>query len=383
MFPEHRTMILLTVLYALIAAPVTVHPEGKPTELSQQGEPAERHLANIRQLTVGRQNAEAYFSFDGTKLIFQSTNNWITGSSGAAQPATGPGLGCYQMYVMDLDGANVRLVSTGMGATTCGYFFPGDRRVLYASTHLSGPNCPPKPQREGPYRWALDDYDVFSVRLDGLQLQRLTATPGYDAEATVSPDGKTIVFTSVRDGDLDLYAMNLDGTHVRRLTQEVGYDGGAFFSPDSRRIVYRASHPRDPAEVETYQALLAQKLVEPGQLEIVVMHADGTGKRQVTANGASNFAPFFHADGRRIIFSSNVHDAVGSPPPSTSSHPLPPTFHLYLINDDGTGLERVTFSGRFNSFPMFSPDGKTLVWVSDRNATTRGEFNVFLAEWVP
>ncbi len=374
MFPEHRTMILLTVLYALISAPATGHPEGKPTELSQQGEPAERHLANIQQLTVGRQNAEAYFSFDGSKLIFQSTNTWVTSGSGTAQPASGPGLGCYQIYVMDLDGGNVRLVSTGAGATTCGYFFPGDRRALYSSTHLNGPNCPPKPKREGRYRWALDDYDIFSVRLDGQQLQRLTATPGYDAEATVSPDGKTIVFTSVRDGDLDLYAMNLDGTHIRRLTHEVGYDGGAFFSPDSRRIVYRASHPRDPAEVETYQALLAQKLVEPGQLEIFVMNADGTGKRQVTANGASNFAPFFHPDGRRIIFSSSQHDR---------QHDRPPSFHLYLISDDGAGLERVTVSGRFNSFPMFSPDGKKLAWVSDRNATARGEFNIFLADWVP
>ena len=369
-------LVLLALLGVFLGSLLQAEPQPQPRSQPQpqpSPPPVERHLANIRQVTVGRQNAEAYFSFDGTKLIFQSTNNWTTGSSGAAQPASGPGLGCYQMYVMDLDGANVRLVSTGTGATTCGYFFPGDRRVLYASTYLSGPNCPPKPQREGPYRWALDDYDIFSVRLDGQQLQRLTATPGYDAEATISPDGKTIVFTSVRDGDLDLYAMNLDGTHVRRLTQEVGYDGGAFFSPDSRRIVYRASHPRDAATVEQYQALLAQKLVEPGQLEIFVMHADGTGKRQVTANGASNFAPFFHADGRRIIFSSNVHDAGGSPP----------TFHLYLINDDGTGLERVTFSGRFNSFPMFSPDGKTVVWVSDRNAPARGEFNIFLADWVP
>ena len=297
-------MALLGTLLLLVYGKVFSQPQPQP---QPSPPPVERHLANIRQLTVGRQNAEAYFSFDGTKLIFQSTNNWVMGSSGAAQPASGPGLGCYQMYVMDLDGANVRLVSTGAGATTCGYFFPGDRRVLFASTHLTGPECPPKPQREGRYRWALDDYDIFSVRLDGQQLQRLTATPGYDAEATISPDGKTIVFTSVRDGDLDLYAMNLDGTHLRRLTQEVGYDGGAFFSPDSRRIVYRASHPRDAPTVEQYQALLAQKLVEPGQLELFVMHADGTGKRQVTANGASNFAPFFHPDGRQITIA--VHPA--------------------------------------------------------------------------
>jgi len=198
----------------------------------------------------------------------------------------------------------------------------------------------------------------------------------------VSPDGKTIVFTSVRGGDLDLYAMNLDGTHVRRLTSEIGYDGGGFFSPDSQQIVYRASHPRDPGEIEAYQSLLAGHLVEPSHLEIFVMNADGTGKRQVTANGGSNFAPYFHPDGRRIIFSSNL---------PTPSVPLEqeggggrrPTFHLYLIGDDGSGLERVTVAGGFNSFPMFSPDGKKVVWVSDRNTSSRGEFNIFVADWVP
>jgi Tol biopolymer transport system component len=335
---------------------------------------AERHLTNIRQLTFGRQNAEAYFSFSGDKLIFQSTNNWTKDSSAATYKPSDSGLGCYQMYVMDLESESVRLVSTGMGATTCGYFFPGDRRVLYSSTHASGPNCPPKPKRDGAYRWALDDYDLYAVRIDGQDMQKLTSTPGYDAEATVSPDGKTIVWTSVKDGDLDLYAMNLDGTKIRRLTDDVGYDGGAFFSPDSRRIVYRASHPTDPAEIARYKELFAQRLVEPGQLEIFIMDADGSDKKQVTSNGASNFSPFFHPDGKRIIFSSNVE---------TRGEGRRPSFHLYLVGDDGGGLERVTVEGHFNSFPMFSPDGKRLVWVSDRNAKEPGEFNVFLADWVP
>lgn len=339
-----------------------------------KAESAERHLTNVRQVTFGRQNAEAYFSFDGNKLIFQSTNNWMKDSYAATLKPSEAGLDCYQMYVMDLESNTIRLVSTGTGATTCGYFFPGDRRVLYSSTHLKAPNCPPKPKRDGAYRWALDDYDLFAVRIDGQEMQRLTATPGYDAEATVSPDGKTIVWTSVRDGDLDLYAMNLDGTKVRRLTTDVGYDGGAFFSPDSKRIVYRASHPTEPAEVARYKDLLAQHLVEPGQLEIYVMNADGSGQHQVTSNGASNFAPYFHPDGRRIIFSSNVE---------TRGDGGRPSFHLYLIGEDGTDLDRLTFEGRFNSFPMFSPDGKRLVWVSDRNAKQPGEFNVFLADWVP
>lgn len=334
----------------------------------------ERHLANIRQLTVGRQNAEAYFSFNGTKLIFQSTNNWTKEASASSRTRAESGLGCYQMYVMDVDSETVQLVSTGKGATTCGYFFSGDRRVLYSSTHAAGPDCPPKPKRDEAYRWALDDYDVYAVNLDGQNFQRLTSTPGYDAEATISPDGKTIVWTSVKDGDLDLYAMDVDGTRLRRLTDEIGYDGGAFFSPDSKRIVYRAAHPTDPAEVTKYQQLLAQRLVEPGQLEIFVMNADGSGKKQVTANGASNFSPFFHPDGTRIIFSSNVE---------TRGEGGRPSFHLYLVNEDGTRLERLTTEGHFNSFPMFSPDGKRLVWVSDRHAKEPGEFNVFLADWVP
>ena len=372
-----RRVNRVLVAVALVAALCTqlaraAGPES--TSTSPASSASERHLKNVRQLTFGRQNAEAYFSFDGTKLIFQSTNNWMKDSFAATLQPADEGLGCYQMYVMDLESETIRLVSTGTGATTCGYFFPGDRRVLYSSTYASGPNCPPKPKRDGAYRWALDDYDLYAVRIDGQEMQRLTSTPGYDAEATVSPDGKTIVWTSVKDGDLDLYAMNLDGTKPRRLTEEVGYDGGAFFSPDSKRIVYRASHPTNPMDLSRYKELLGQRLVEPGQLEIFVMNADGTGKRQVTANGASNFAPFFHPDGKRIIFSSNVE---------TKGEGGRPSFHLYLIADNGTGLERLTVEGHFNSFPMFSPDGKRLVWVSDRRAKMPGEFNVFMADWVP
>jgi TolB protein len=360
------------LLTGLIALCCLLSNSSLITDRSSQAaeQPHERHLSNIRQLTAGLQNAEAYFSYDGSRLIFQSTHNFKDGASGLEPSAEDKGLGCYQMYVMDLEGRNIRRVSPGHGATTCGYFFPGDRRVLYSSTHLAGSRCPPKAQRGERYRWALDDYDIFANSLDGQRIQRLTATAGYDAEATISPDGKTIVFTSLRDGDLDLYAMDLDGTHVRRLTHEVGYDGGGFFSPDSRRIVYRAHHPQSADEVDEYRKLLSQNLVEPSRLEIHVMNVDGTGVRQVTNNGASNFAPFFHPDGRRIIFASNLGDKKG-------------TFHLYLINDDGTGLEQVTTEGAFNSFPMFAPDGKTLVWISDRNAQARGEFNVFLANWIP
>jgi TolB protein len=343
-------------LLFLLASAFLVAAGSESTDVVTPELKLERHLRNIRQLTEGRQNAEAYFSFDGASLIFQSTRD---------------GRDCYQEYVMALGSGAVRLVSTGQGGTTCGYFLPGDRRVLFSSTHLKSPLCPAKPSAQGRYLWALDDYDIFTANLRGENIVRLTATAGYDAEATIAPDGSRIVFTSVRDGDLDIYSMRLDGTDVRRLTSTLGYDGGAFFSPDSKRIVYRAFHPTDPAEVAHYKELLARNLVEPSKLEIFVMDADGRNQRQVTTNGAANFAPFFHPDGRRIIFSSNVQD------------PERRKFDLFLINEDGTGLEQLSREGRFNSFPMFSPDGTKLVWVSDRGAKEKREFNIFLADWVP
>jgi TolB protein len=351
-----KLALLLTGASLLVAAGLGCMVRSADIVTPPDASQTERHLRNIRQLTEGRQNAEAYFSFDGASLIFQSTRD---------------GRDCYQEYVMALGSGAVRLVSTGQGGTTCGYFLPGDRRVLFSSTHLKSPLCPAKPSSQGRYLWALDDYDIFTANLRGENIVRLTATAGYDAEATIAPDGSRIVFTSVRDGDLDIYSMRLDGTDVRRLTSTLGYDGGAFFSPDSKRIVYRAFHPTDPAEVAHYRELLARNLVEPSKLEIFVMDADGRNQRQVTTNGAANFAPFFHPDGRRIIFSSNVQD------------PERRKFDLFLINEDGTGLEQLSREGRFNSFPMFSPDGTKLVWVSDRGAKEKREFNIFLADWVP
>ena len=370
-FPRTRESSVFHCISWLCMGLVTLAGLSLATEIAARAdEPAgagnsERHLRNVRQLTAGGKNAEAYFSFDGSRLIFQSTKD----------PASQMLGDCYQMYVMDLEGENVHRVSTGYGAATCGYFFPGGRRVLYASTHMAGLQCPPKPKRGPKYRWTLEDYEIYSVRLDGRELHRLTFSPGYDAEATVSPDGRKIVFTSMRDGDIDLYSMNIDGTGLKRLTDDVGYDGGAFYSPDSKRIVYRAQHPGTPEEREAYRELLSQNLMESSNLELFVMNADGSGKRQVTRNGASNFAPFFHPDGRRIIFTSS-----GRPAAQTQGRP---SFHLHLVNDDGTGLEQITVEGRFNSFPMFSPDGKLLVWVSDRKAKEQGEYNVFLADWVP
>ncbi|MBI3076324.1 MAG: PD40 domain-containing protein [Deltaproteobacteria bacterium] len=320
-------------------------------------DPRERHLAKLRQLTFGGQNAEAYFSADGRRLIFQSTRD---------------GRRCDQIYTMALDGSDLRLVSTGQGATTCGLFFPDRPRFLYASTHLGSPDCPPRPDPRQGYAWALHPaYDLFSANLDGSGLTRLTETPGYDAEGAVSPDGRHIVFTSMRDGDPEIYVMDADGRRPRRLTHAVGYDGGAFFSPDGTMIVYRAFHPRTEAERQAYAADLARNVFRPTWLEIFVMDADGRNQRQVTHLGAASFAPYLHLNGRQVIFASNAHDPRGR------------GFALYLVNLDGSGLERVTFAEGFASFPMFSPDGRTLVFTSTRHASAPREFNIFIADWRP
>lgn len=318
--------------------------------------PEEKHLRNVRQLTFGGENAEAYFSADDKQIIFQ-------GHEGEGK--------CDQIYIMNADGSNKHMVSTGGGKTTCAYFFPNGKRILYSSTHAASPECPPPPDYARGYVWKLyDTFDIYTARPDGKDLKRLTSTPGYDAEATISRDGKKIVFTSLRDGDLDIYTMNPNGKNARRLTKELGYDGGPFFSADRKKIVYRVHHPKDPSEVAGYKELLKTGLLRPSRFEIFVMDADGSNKRQITNNGAANFAPFFHPDGKRIIFASNMQD------------PRSRNFDLYMINIDGTGLERVTYHPDFDSFPMFTSDGKKLVWASNRNQAKPGETNIFIADWV-
>ncbi|HXE75034.1 MAG TPA: hypothetical protein VNN18_05260 [Candidatus Xenobia bacterium] len=321
--------------------------------------PEEKHLRNVRQVTFGGENAEAYFSADGRWLIYQ---------------AAGEGVPCDRIYVVPVDGSALpHQVSNGKGKSTCAFFFPRGNRILYSSTHLASPDCPPRPDYSRGYVWPVyPTYDIFTARRDGSNIQRLTATPGYDAEATVSHDGKKIVFTSMRDGDLDIYTMDANGKNVRRLTHELGYDGGPFFSPDGKKIVYRAYHPETPEEIADYKSLLAQNLIRPTQLDIWVMNADGSNKRRITSNGKANFAPFWHPDGRRIIFASNM----------AAEDPRSRNFDLYLVNEDGTGLERVTFSPEFDGFPMFTRDAKKLVWASNRNSRVRGETNIFLADWL-
>ena len=316
----------------------------------------EKHLTNIKMLTDGGENAEAYLSFDEKQLIYQSTHG---------------DLKCDQIFTMNIDGSDKKMVSNGKGRTTCSYFLPDDKKIIYASTQLAGDECPPPPDRSKGYVWELyKSFDIFSANADGTNLKRLTFTDGYDAEATVSPKGDKIVFTSTRDGDPEIYTMNIDGSDQTRLTFQKGYDGGAFFSLDGSKIVFRASRPKTAEELADYEDLAENAMFRPTTLEIYVMDADGSDIQQVTNYGKASFAPFFFPNGKRIIFSSNINSETGR------------DFDLYIINTDGTGLEQITFNETFDGFPMFTRDGKHLVFCSNRFNEKEGETNVFIADWI-
>ena len=317
----------------------------------------EEHFKNLRQLTFSGENAEAYFSSDGKKLILQAHD--------------GDSL-CDQIFIMDIASGSTEMVSTGNGVTTCSFFqYPDDDGIIYSSTHLANSDCPPKPDYSMGYIWKLyEGYDIFKASIDGSNLQRLTDTPGYDAEATFSFNGQRIIYTSIESGDLELWTMNPDGSGKQQLTNRLGYDGGAFFSYDGSTIVWRAFYPESKKDIADYETLLSENAIRPMALQLWTMNSDGTNKQQVTDNGAANFGPFFFPNGNRIIFSSNMHDEKGR------------DFDLYAINTDGTGLERITYFDGFDGFPMFSLDGKYLVFASNRNQAKRGDTNIFICEWV-
>ncbi len=325
--------------------------------------PQEKHLQNIRQLTAGGDNAEAYFSFNNQMAVFQSNyEEW--------------GVECDQIFYFDLTEDNLvenkpAMISTGKGRTTCSYFLPGDSLIVYASTHAGGEACPPEPGREAGYVWPIyPEYDIYVANLRGEIVDTLTQSPGYDAEPTVSPNGDKIVFTSTRSGDLELWTMNLDGSEKKQVTFGLGYDGGAFFSPDGNQLVFRASRPQGDSAQAEYRALLEQNLVKPSDMEVYVCKVDGSELRQVTDLGNANWAPFFHPSGEKIILSSNHRSSRGFP------------FNLFMINIDGSGLEQITFDDQFDAFPMFSPDGSKLLFSSNRNNGGTRNTNLFIADWV-
>jgi len=332
--------------------------------------PGEKHLKNVRQLTFGGDNAEAYWSFDGKKIVFQRTDHQQ--------------YHCDQIFWGNVDSLLndttsqrpflFHLESTGKGRTTCAAFLPGDSLILYASTHATADTCPPVVDRTkiGKYVWPVyNSYEIYIADLQGHIRKQLTKNNYYDAEATLSPKGDKIIFTSDRDGDLDLYEMNLDGSNVKRITHTLGYDGGAWFSPDGNKIVWRCSRPAQVEEKNEYRRLLKNQLVMPTKLQIWVANADGSDAHQVTELNGANWAPMFTPDGNKILFSSNLNYSKGYP------------FDLFLVNLDGSGLEQVTFSNTFEAFPMFSHDGKHLIWCGDRNDHGTHDVNIFIADWIP
>lgn len=341
------------------------HSYGDQEDNSQLHYPQEKHLANVRQLTFGGDNAEAYWSYDDTKLTFQATyDQW--------------GAECDQIYMTNWDTDNLKdnapqLISTGMGRTTCSYFLPGDTTILYASTHLGDKACPPKPARrvDGKYVWPIySTFDIFIADLQGNVIEQLTDYEGYDAEATVSRQGDKIVFTSLRSGDLELYVMDIDGSNLVQITDELGYDGGAFFSPDGTKLIFRSSRPKTEEDIKVYKDLLAKDLVMPTAMELYICNVDGSDLRKITDLGGANWAPFFHPSGEKIIFSSN------------HAHEHGYAFNLYMVNLDGTGLEQITYDGVFDAFPVFSNDGKKIVFSSNRLNGGTHDTNLFIADWV-
>ncbi len=320
-----------------------------------QTPPPSPHLSNIKQLTFGGQNAEAYWGPDGKRLIFQATR----------KPAE-----CDQMYIMNADGSDQHMVSNGKGRTTCGFFLPDNKHIIYASTHGASDACPTPPDRSKGYAWGVfPGYDIYLATDDGKILKNLTDSPGYDAEATVNYRTKRIVYTSLASGDLDLWTMELDGSNKKQVTSAVGYDGGADFSPDGKKIAWRGNHPSTPETMSRYKELLSNNLVTPMKMELMIADSDGKNMKQITDFGCASFAPAFTNDGKQIVFASNKLNCDGR------------KFELFIINVDGTGLEQITNFGGFTSFADISPDGKKLVFVSDYNAKERYEFNVFTADW--
>ncbi|NQV29761.1 MAG: PD40 domain-containing protein [Candidatus Marinimicrobia bacterium] len=318
-------------------------------------------LSNVEQLTFVGDNGEAYWGPKGEEIIFQSKRD---------------GNACDKIYIMNADGSNQRMVSPDVGAHTCSYFSIDKERIIFASTFGVVDSCPPRPKPQGnKYLWSLFPYDIYSSKPDGTDLVRIRENAGYDAEPTVSYLTGKVIFTSEIDDDLELFTMNIDGSDVNRLTNHLGYDGGPYFSPDAQKIVWRAWYPETPEDTLRWQENMALNQVEAVPLDIYSMDADGKNIIRLTNNGATNWAPSWHPNGRQVVFSSNMDD--WNDEVKAYGH----NFELYMINLDGSGLVRLTNNTFFDSFPMFSPDGKSMAFASNRDAENPRATHIFKAEW--
>ncbi|HEV7779795.1 MAG TPA: hypothetical protein VGO58_00940 [Chitinophagaceae bacterium] len=363
-----KKLVLFSLLFALIISSCTNSSKiATPATTADTLKYAdEHHFQNMQQLTFGGDNAEAYWSYDSKWLVFQRTS-------------AKDGIPCDQIFIGKAPTKKgqpftYKRISSGKGRTTCAFFTKDGKHIIYASTHLGSDVCPPTPDRAkygNKYIWPLyESFDIFMADLDGNIVMQLTTAKGYDAEATLSPDGEQMLYTSDKDGDIDLYIMNLKTGAEKRITNTLGYDGGAWFSPDGKKLIWRASRPKTDAEIKEYKDLLAENMVAPTNMEVFISDADGSNTRQVTSFGQANWAPSYFPDSKRIIFASNQEYKRGFP------------FNLYSINEDGTNLQKISHEKIFDAFPMFSPDGKKIVFCSNRNNGGTRDTNIFIADWV-
>ncbi len=311
------------------------------------------NLKNIQQLTFDFARAgESYFSPDMKHIIFQ-----------AEEKGKSP---FYQMFVMDLGTKKYWKVSPGIGRTTCGFFHPTNGTIIFASGHTTKTfekeakeelERRAEDKRTGKHRRYQWDFDpnikIYSSNIDGSNQKLLTDAPDYNAEGSYSPDGKQIVFCSKRDGHLNLYIMDADGSNARQLTKTKDcYNGGPFFSPDRKRVIFRADRQKKDA------------------LQLYVINADGTGERQLTDNDGVNWCPYWHPDGKHIIYAGADH----------SNPAVRPNYDLHLMNVDTKATKRVTYAPGADVLPVFSPDGKKLMWTSTRDGRMPGS-QIFLADF--
>jgi len=318
-------------------------------------------IENVKQLSFQGDNGEAYFNSDDSKVIFQSKRN---------------NNNCDKLYIVDINGNNLTEFVANDGAFTCAYFSLDDRYIFFSSTMHLGSECPeiykdPNPRK---YIWPLRDYEIF--RYDNGAVKQLTNYSGYNAETTTHPFEEKVIFTSLRDGDINLFEMDYNGENVKQITSEYGYDGGAFYSPNGENIVWRAWYPTSDEEISMWKNNLAKKFIESVPLDIYVAKNDGSEKQRLTSNGATNWAPSWHPDGKHIVFSSNMDDwredynAYGS------------NFELYMINIATKTLTRLTNNDTFDSFSVFSKNGKKIVFSSNRDAENPRNTNIFIADIV-